>query len=470
MPTIINIGSMAATGFGFTKTSLGGANYFLGVFTYPSTETQNGSAYITSDSSGNLYVVLQLENISVGKVYLVVLKLTSSGTIVWQQKFYSNPDQLAANSITVSSSGNIAISGNYIQTSSGTNYSFVLVLNNSGSLQFARYLTPSSGSNNGYDAQFDSSGNIYLLGSYQNSGGYNRIGITKFSSSGTKTWDYYWSDTFSSTNGFNAQSFILDSSNNINVATGYNVNAYSQGGILQVNSSGTETWENVYGSTSSNSKPLQSFGSGVDSSNNVYATNQGGYNNTGGVLSVIKYNSSGTTQWTSAWLNSQAFAQYPQSSNGNGATDSSGNTFVALFYSLTSNHSTFYSGWVKVNSSGSSVFGRYLGVGANNSFNLNKYSISPTGDIYFSFIATPILDSGGNPNPCIAVLPGDGSLTGTYTLSGATFTYGSLSVTSETFTPPNLGSVTSRGTSSQTNTTPTVSSTTGSTSITTVVV
>ena len=456
MPSIINIGSMAATGFGFTKTSLGGANYFLGVFTYPSTETQNGSNYITSDSSGNLYVVLQLEPISTGLNYIVVIKLTPSGTIVWQQKFYNSVDQIFANSITVSSSGYIAISGNYYLNSAANLYPFLIVLNNSGSLQFSRYLTPSSGSNNGYDAQFDSSGNVYLLGSYQNSGGYNKIGITKFSSSGTKTWDYYWSDTFTSTNGFNAQSFILDSSNNINVATEYNVNAYSQGGILQVNSSGTETWEDVYGSTSSNSKPLQSFGSGVDSSNNVYVTNQGGYNNTGAVLSVIKYNSSGTTQWTSAWLNSQAFSQYVQSSNGNGATDSSGNTFVSFYYSLASNHSTVYGGWVKVNSSGSSVFGRYLGVGANNILNINKYSISPTGDIYFSFVATPILDSGRDPNPCIAVLPGDGSLTGTYTLSGATFTYGSLSVTSETFTPPNLGSITSRGTSSQTNTTPTV--------------
>ena len=80
------------------------------------------------------------------------------------------------------------------------------------------------------------------------------------------------------------------------------------------------------------------------------------------------------------------------------------------------------------------------------------YSISTTGDIYTCFTNSLIIDAATNTKLCIAVLPSDGSLTGTYNIAGTSFTYSSGTTTSQTFNLPDLSFTTSSGTATETNT------------------
>jgi len=476
MPSIINIGSMAATGFGFTKVSIGGASYFLGQFTYPTTESNDGTPpVLVNDSSNNIYVACSFYTISTNIYYIVLLKLSPNGTIIWQQKLYGNTassEDVTASSIAISSSGYIAVGGQYTKSTVGTSFPFIALFNNSGTLQFANYLQASYNYNYGIDCKFDSSNNIYLLNNYQSSLGYDRVDVTQFNSSGTKIWDYYWSQGTSYE--LTGQSIVVDSNNKINVATAYSIlSGHQVGGVLQVNSTGTTAWEQIYGTTSNTNYPISSIAVGIDSSNNVYAANQGGFTTGGTDNSVIAYNSSGTTLWTYAWSNTQTTSGHSQNipSTGNGATDPSGNTFVFFQYALASSSSTTVIGWSKINSSGTLQFARYLNGGTNNTLGYSKYSVSATGDVYFGFNNSAVQDSSSSYIPCIAVMPSDGSGTGTYMLGGASYTYGTLSLTARTFTTPFYASNPSnRNGSSQTTISPTTTSGSGSLSITTVTV
>ena len=141
-------------------------------------------------------------------------------------------------------------------------------------------------------------------------------------SSGTKQW----------TNEDVARGVATDSSGNVYVAgyTGGGLDGNSSEGgndlfVIKYNSSGTKQWTKQLG-TSSDDK---ANGVATDSSGNVYVagSTQGGLDgnsSAGGYdLFVVKYNSSGTKQWTK-----QLGTSSGDSAQGV-ATDSSGNVNVA---------------------------------------------------------------------------------------------------------------------------------------------
>jgi len=187
----------------------------------------------------------------------------------------------------------------------------------------------------GKDVTTDSSGNIYVTGETRGNldgntnSGRNDIFLVKYNSSGTKQWTKQLGT--SSLDWGN--DVTTDSSGNIYV-TGYtyggldgNTNSYASRTdifLVKYNSSGTKQWTKQLG-TSSDDR-----GNSVttDSSGNIFVTGstRGGLdgNTSSGSIDIflVKYNSSGTKQWTK---------QMGTSSNDEGrgvTTDSSGNIYV----------------------------------------------------------------------------------------------------------------------------------------------
>ena len=146
----------------------------------------------------------------------------------------------------------------------------------------------------------DSSGNIYVTGYTQGgldgntNSGNSDIFLVKYNSSGTKQWTKqlgtsYWDY---------GNSVTTDSSDNIyvNVVTSGDLDGNTSSGfsdifLVKYNSSGTKQWTKQLG-TSDNDSGL---GVTTDSSGNVYVT----FQSLGGTdIFLVKYDSSGTKQWT----------------------------------------------------------------------------------------------------------------------------------------------------------------------------
>ena len=191
-------------------------------------------------------------------------------------------------------------------TNSGGKDLFLFKYNSSGSNHRYRLLGTSS-DEAGNDVTVDSYDNIYVTGyteggldGYISSGGKDLI-LVKYNSSLTKQWT---KQLGTSTNDV-GEGVTVDSKNNIYVS------GYTYGGLdgntnsgsydiflVKYNSSGTKQWTQQLGSTSSD----VGFRVSVDSSDNIYVTGytEGGLDgntNAGGMdIFLVKYNSSGVKQ------------------------------------------------------------------------------------------------------------------------------------------------------------------------------
>jgi hypothetical protein len=277
-----------------------------------STDYGNG---VTVDSSDNIYVTGQTQggldgNTSSGNWDLFLVKYNSSGVKQWTQQLgTSSYDK--GDGVTVDSSGNIYVTGYTAggldgNTSSGDADLFLVKYNSSGVKQWTQQLGTSS-SDQGNGVTVDSSNNIYVTGSTtggldgNTSSGSQDIFLVKYNSSGTKQWTKQLGTSSEDV----GTGVTVDSSNNVYVS-GYtaggldgNTNSGSNDLILvKYNSSGTKQWTKQLG-TSSNDK---GEGVTVDSSNNVYVSGytdgglDGNTSSGGSDLILVKYNSSGVKQ------------------------------------------------------------------------------------------------------------------------------------------------------------------------------
>jgi len=249
---------------------------------------------IGTDSSKNIYVSYNGH----GSFGFSVSKYDEFHNEIWTSKF-TGPSYFTASALKVDSSGNVYVSGGFY-TSSHSRPGFIK-LNSSGVIQLQKVIggTPSASDNGSANAiEVDSSGNIYIGGYIKSSaiGGNYKPYITKLNSSGTKIWDFIFSNVGSSSaNPVNG--ITVNASGDV-FATGQaftTANTDKSAFLIKLSSSGTLTWQRWISEGTdigqdSGSKPY------VDSSDNIYI----------GVLSttspyqtasIVKYNTSGTIQW-----------------------------------------------------------------------------------------------------------------------------------------------------------------------------
>jgi len=299
---------------------------------------------VTVDSSNNIYVTGFTYggldgNTNAGDSDIFLVKYNSSGTKQWTKQLGTSSVDYAYG-VTVDSSDDIYVTGTTYggggldgNTSSGIYDIFLVKYYDNGTKQWTRQLGTSSW-DQGNVVTVDSSNNIYVTGftkggldSNTNSGGTDII-LVKYYDNGTKQW----TRQFGTIQDDTGNGVTVDSSNNIYVTGftkgGLDSNTNSGDGdifLVKYYDNGTKQWTQQLGTSSVDI----GFGVTVDSSDNIYVTGTtyGGLDNNtssgGGDIFLVKYNSSGTKQWTQ---------QLGSSSNDSGygvTVDSSDNIYVA---------------------------------------------------------------------------------------------------------------------------------------------
>ena len=328
--TIDSSGNVYVTGVTFGgldwNTSAGANDLFVVKYNSNGTKEwtkQLGSASsdyangLATDSSGNVYVAGVTYggldgNSNQDTSDLFVVKYNSSGTKQWTKQ-YGTGEYDEARGVATDSSGNVYVVGgtkgnlNGISNSGRTD-AFVIKFNSSDTKQWTKKLgTWQNDLANGVAT--DSSGNFYVTGfTYQDMDGNTSAGnadlfVAKYNSSGTKQW----TKQLGTSKNDRARGVVTDSSGNVYVTGDTyggldgNTNAgYNDLFVVKYNSSGTKQWTKQLGTSSTD----LANGIATDSSGNIYVTGGtygglDGNTNAGNIdLFVVKYNSSGTKQWT----------------------------------------------------------------------------------------------------------------------------------------------------------------------------
>jgi len=387
------------------------------------------------NSSNSLYGVGRTTSTGAGGSDALIFKLNDSGTSVWQRVLGTSAFD-RGNAVAIDSSENVYAAGLTNGQGLGVQSGLVAKYDSSGAIQWQRILSNSDVANfNG--VSLDSAGNVYLVGSTQASPPTSCL-IVKYNSSGTLQWQRTLSST--STDVFHA--IAVDSSGDVYVVgtSGSSSGPGSESAIIvKYNSSGTLQWQRFFGGLLNE----QGLAISLDSSSNVYIT--GDTQSTGAGfrdLIIVKYNSSGTLQWQR--ILGGAFNDIGRSV----ILDSSNNIYVAGQTDPTGADVDFLI--VKYDSSGTIQWQRSLG---GTSFDVARsLFINSSGDLFIGGFSDSA--GAGGQDGFIAVLPSDGSLTGTYVLNSANITYAASTLTAAT----------SSLTSSTANLTDSSSSLTGATS------
>jgi uncharacterized delta-60 repeat protein len=270
---------------------------------------------VAVDSSDNIYVTGYTEggldnNTNSGNDDIFLVKYNSSGTKQWTKQLGTSSTDYGYG-VTVDSSDNIYVTGHTEgdldnNTNSGSSDLFLVKYNSSGTKQWTQQLGTSS-LDDGRGVTVDSSDNIYVTGTTGggldgNTGlGGADIFLVKYNSSGTKQWTQQLG---TSSNDY-GRGVAVDSSDNIYVT------GYTEGGLdnntnsgdtdiflVKYNSSGTKQWTKQLGTESRD----HGYGIVKDSSDNIYVTGytEGGLDgntNSGAYdLFLVKYNSDGVLQ------------------------------------------------------------------------------------------------------------------------------------------------------------------------------
>lgn len=324
----------------------------------------------------------------------VVIKRDFMGEPLWG-KAYSYNQAPADLFPTVSSSGDIFLSGS-IKSSSATNYrgGFIKV-NSSGTSSLARVIGDGQDTVYGTKCSLDSSGNIYLSISYNI---YDNA-LLKFNSAGTLQWGRQYVGQIGADNIFRTYSVNTEASTGSTYIAGYSESGGFQGTpvLIKINSSGTFQWAR-YLSNSNNVARVES--SILDSSGNVYIS--GSANNYAAGY-IAKFNSSGTLQWQKQFAGSVLLPVLSADAN-------------AIYAIMRSNGTTI----LKFDLSGNLIWQRAIS-NYSSFYDLQIMSIDVNNDM---FIPADLVNSSYRAG--MLKLPNDGSLTGTH--GPITYSVASLSV------------------------------------------
>jgi len=352
---------------------------------------------VAVDSASNVYLGGGSNISSVNQWQIA--KYNLSGVLQWQKSINSASGTASSIlSLAIDSSNNIYAFGG-IGDDVASNALQIIKLDTSGTILWQRNLVTAF--NNLGGIRLDGSNNVYICGG----GSTSETEIAKYDSSGAIQWQRKLNATIPTCIG-------VDGSANVYVA-GYNNTSgptYNYF-IAKYDTSGTLQWSRQLGDGGTNI----CNGMAVDSSGNVYVN---GYKDAASADYLIaKYNTSGTIQWQVKLDGTQA--NYGTSV----AVDSAGNVYVNGQINVSS---VSYFGMAKYNSSGTLQWQRKIGNGSA-AFTGYGIALDSSDTMYVCGVAG--VGSGSN-DFMFAKLPNDGSLTGTYTVGGASITYSTASSTS----------------------------------------
>lgn len=385
--------------------------------TFSDTTAYDNLQSVITDSSNNVYIAghsnLQANGQGSFLYASLLIKFNSKGEQQWQKTTMldSIGKDINVNGMCLDSSGNIFITG-VCGAGGDVGAMFITKYDSSGTFQWSYSLNFNNGSSiYDYSSSIvsDSSGNVYMCGT-QIGGTTSNLVLAKYNGSGT----YQWQKIMIGSGSDVGNGVALDSSGNIYTAgltTSYNSNTCAL--IIKYNSSSSVLWQKVvyWSSYSISFNDII-----IDKTDNIYCC--GTYNN-GSIptMLLIKYNTDGVIQWQRQLGNNNEQGQKL-------SLDSDGNIYVNGYVSFGS-----YYGFLiaKYNSSGIIQWQRTLSAGSGHNMFGYGINIDATGTMH---LVGTVAKSGGGGNSILLTLPSNGSNTGSYTITGITYTY-AASVLSE---------------------------------------
>lgn len=388
----------------FLTTPVGGSSgYWMGVFSDSSNGTTANS--VTVDSSGNMHVVGATQ--AATTPIWQVIKLNNAGVIQWQRSLGNGSNATNAIGVALDPSNNVYVCG-YIPAASEA--VGVAKYNTSGVLQWQVGLD-SSGSDLAYSIAYDAfNSTLYCVGTEGTSSQHSLL--FKINTSGSVLWKNRYA-----IGSFTALQGVAASTGGFCNAVGYSYQTDYRIIFLQTDSSGITQWQRELNSASSTD---QGIDIALDSSNNLYMVGLNGSGNAENIY-LVKYDSAGNFVWQRTLTSSGSIVDY-----GRGISiDSSDNVYI-IGYSqdvatppyvstlfLAKYNSSGVIQWQRtITTSGSGLYGESIKVDSSN----NIYIVGVT-------------NAGSNSNAFLARLPSDGSLTGTYSVGGYSYTYAASSYT-----------------------------------------
>jgi hypothetical protein len=403
--------NISISAFGFAKA--GGEKYFIA--TAKTAYTTYPSAVFTEPVSKTIYWLYYDQNSRL--IWTPISSALAVGTSYsTNQPGYTQ----GTGSIAADSSGNVWV-GN-VDPSTGSFSSQITKINSSGTKQWSRQTTFQG--SNAYRLILDSSGNTYAVASCLQApqAGSTQFGLMKYNTSGTQQFR----NTYQGSAPNGAYSHAAGRSVQINSAgtalylagSINNTGSQMSDTLIKTDSSGVVSWTQTY-SSAAGYNPINA----LDASENSYLL----YKNP---AALSKFNSSGTWQW------GRSFNQTPADV----CTDSTGNVY-GLFEDGTT---TMY--LAKWDSSGTIQWQRSI---TRTSGGLRPIGWSG-GQWTNGFHATAsslVFTAKDNNSAVLFKLPLDGSITGSFTVDGLTYTIASSSVT-ETSSGNFFSSITTLATNS----------------------
>ncbi len=253
---------------------------------------------IISDSNQNIYVGGYSYGAGSGYDF-VLLKYNSSGDSLWVKRWNgsSNSDDYLQ-SISLTSGGDIIAAGASFDVKTSNDF-IILKYNPAGSLQWTqKYDGTQSGDDQVSCLKTDTQNNIYVCGKSSGSGTGYDYALIKYNSAGGKQWVERY--TGLSANDDIPVSVDVDVNGNVFI-TGYSWqgNSFFDFATIKYNSGGALQWTRYYNG------PANFIDKAVDikadTDGNTYVTGQTIKSDGTNDIVSLKYNSSGTVQWTKTY-------------------------------------------------------------------------------------------------------------------------------------------------------------------------
>ncbi len=315
-------------------------NYGSTGYGYDVALDDNGNSYMVGsfDGASITFGGTTLTNANAGYGDIYVVKVNTSGTVVWAKRAGQNGSDYAYG-VAVDKSGNVYVAGSYYNNAitfgattlanSGAADAFVVKYNSSGTVVWAKK-AGGAYSETASSVAVDTSGNVVVTGYFESSsisiGSYTltnsylgspEVFVAKYNSAGTAQWalaslgaDFDFGEDI--TTDASGNSFVVGTFGSNSLSMGGNTiyNASTIGTedifVMKVSSTGVVTWLNSFGGpayeggakiTSDNSGNVFISGNFGGPTINLSTTSLANYNAGTNDIFVAKLNTSGVVQW-----------------------------------------------------------------------------------------------------------------------------------------------------------------------------
>lgn len=259
----------------------------------------NAIDYVNSmsvDQNGNVYVTGQSYGGVVSQYDYATVKYNTNGIQQWVVRYNgsgNSNDQSA--SVASDDSGNVYVTGASFESSTSTLDYATIKYNSSGIQQWISYYNgPGNGIDGASSVKTDNQGNVYVTGYSRGSGTQYDFATIKYNSSGEQMWVSRHNGNSGGNDG--ANSLIVDTDGNIFVS-GYSPMSGLANDIVLIkyNNAGIRQWISFYNGPANLSD--SSLAMAMDNQGNICVTGFSNGSGTSKDFITIKYNGNGIQQW-----------------------------------------------------------------------------------------------------------------------------------------------------------------------------